>query len=118
MVNPDNPLECISKDDLCAIAGPESESNTWEDTSSRYILGSTTTGWPSELLMLPEPNGTYGSFIEIVLEKKAEARAVEGLVSLLVDENGDDVFIRTDYAGQPDDNVIIEGIASSSNGFG
>ena len=25
MVNPDNPLECISKDDLYAIAGPESE---------------------------------------------------------------------------------------------
>ena len=34
MVNPDNPLECISKDDLYAIAGPESEGNTWEDAQA------------------------------------------------------------------------------------
>tara|TARA_B100001175_G_C19483142_1_gene628246 strand:- start:738 stop:1874 length:1137 start_codon:yes stop_codon:yes gene_type:complete len=122
MVNPDNPLECISKDDLYAIAGPESEGNTWEDAQAlASSLGSTTTGWPSGTIDVIAPgteSGTYGSFIEIVLEKKAEARAEEGAVSLLVDENGDDVFIRTDYAGQPDDNVIIEGIASSSNGFG
>ena len=57
-------------------------------------------------------SGTYGSYIEIVLEKAAEERAEEGQILLKQDENGDDIFIRTDFAGQPDDNVIIEGIAS------
>ena len=50
--------------------------------------------------------------------KAAEERAEEGQILLKQDENGDDIFIRTDFAGQPDDNVIIEGIASSTNGFG
>ena len=122
MVNPDNPLECVSKDDLYAIAGPESEGNTWEEAQAlASSLGSTTTGWPSGTIDVIAPgteSGTYGSFIEIVLEKKAEARGEEGAFTLVQDENGDDILIRTDYAGQPDDNVIIEGINSSANGFG
>ena len=123
MVNPDNPLECVSKDDLYAIAGPESEGNTWEEAQAlASSLGSTTTGWPSsgtiDVIAPGTESGTYGSFIEIVLEKKAEARGEEGAFTLVQDENGDDILIRTDYAGQPDDNVIIEGINSSANGFG
>ena len=122
MVNPSNPLECISKQDLYAITGPESENNTWAQANAlANELGSSTTGWPSGTIEIIAPgteSGTYGSYIEIVLEKAAEERAEEGQILLKQDENGDDIFIRTDFAGQPDDNVIIEGIASSTNGFG
>ena len=122
MVNPSNPLECISKQDLYAITGPESENNTWAQANAlANELGSSTTGWPSGTIEIIAPgteSGTYGSYIEIVLEKAAEERAEEGQIQLKQDENGDDIFIRTDFAGQPDDNVIIEGIASSTNGFG
>lgn len=122
MVNPNNPLECVTLEDLYAISGPESEGNTWEDAAALAAeLGSPTEDWPSGTIEIIAPgteSGTYGSYIEIVLEGIADERAEAGAVTLAQDENGDDIFIRTDYAGQPDDNVIIEGISGSENGFG
>jgi phosphate transport system substrate-binding protein len=122
MVNPSNPLECVSFADLYALSGPESEGNTWEDAGTFATeLGSTTTGFPSgevEVIAPGTESGTYGSYIEIVLEGLSEERAEAGDYTPQVDENGDDILIRTDYAGQPDDNVIIDGIAGTDTAFG
>ena len=122
MVNPSNSLECVTLDDLYAISGPESEGNTWEDASAFATeLGSTTEGWPTGTVEVIAPgteSGTYGSYIEIVLEGLGEERAEAGEYEPQIDENGDPVLIRTDFAGQPDDTVIIEGISSTENAFG
>ena len=122
MVHPSNPLECVNVSDLYAISGPESEGNTWEDAAALAAeLGSDTTGFPTGDVALIAPgteSGTYGSYVEIVLEKRGEVRAEVGDFEPETDENGDPVFIRTDFAGQPDDNVIIEGIAGTNNAFG
>ena len=53
-----------------------------------------------------------------MLEGLGEERAEAGEYEPQIDENGDPVLIRTDFAGQPDDNVIIEGISSTENAFG
>jgi phosphate transport system substrate-binding protein len=50
-------------------------------------------------------SGTYDSFIEIVLEDVADERSQEDL-------------IRTDFAGQAEDNIIVQGIAGSDSSFG
>ena len=122
MVHPDNPLECVSLTDLYAIAGPESENNTWEDAATFAAeLGSATGGFPSgdvDVIAPGTESGTYGSFIEIVLEGLGEERLEAGEYEAQIDENGDPILIRTDYAGLPDDNVIIEGISSTPAAFG
>ncbi len=122
MVAPSDPLECVTLADLYAILGPESEGNTWEEAAAFAAeLGSTTEGWPEGTVQVIAPgteSGTYGSFIEIVLEGPAEERLEAGEFEAQVDENGDPVLIRNDFAGQPDDNVIIEGIASTDSAIG
>ena len=122
MVNPNNPLECVSLADLYAISGPESEGNTWEEAAAFAAeLGSTTEGWPTGTVDVIAPgteSGTYGSYIEIVLEDNAEGRAENGDYTPQKDENDDDILIRTDYSGQPDDNVIIDGISGTEAAFG
>ena len=121
MVHPNNPLECVEFADLYAISGPESVGNTWGDAEALAAsLGSGTTGWPSGDVAVIAPgteSGTYGSYIEIVLEGLAEERAESG-DNTAVDGAGDPMLIRDDYAGLPDDNVILEGIASTENAFG
>ncbi|MEZ5168662.1 MAG: substrate-binding domain-containing protein [Acidimicrobiales bacterium] len=122
LVNPSDPLTCVSFADLYAIAGPESEDNTWEEAASLAAeLGSTTADWPTGPVQVVAPgteSGTYGSFIEIALEGTAEERLDAGAFEAKTDENGDPVLIRSDYAGQPDDNVIIQGIEGTENSFG
>lgn len=135
LVSPDNPLECVSFADLYAVSGPETEGATWEEAQAFAEgaegadgLGSTSgQTWPTGTIDIIAPgteSGTYGSYIEIVLEDNALARSdIEdedgaGYYTPETDENGDPVLINSSYAGQPDDNVIIEGIASTQNGFG
>lgn len=122
MVHPNNPLDCVNLTDLYAIAGPESEGNTWDSASALASeLGSGTSAFPTGDIDIIAPgteSGTYGSFIEIVLEHTAEERAEAGAYTPKLDENGDDALIRTDFAGQPDDNVILDGIANSNAAFG
>ncbi len=123
MVNPSNPVSCLSLADLYGIAGPESEGNTWADaqTLAGEVGTSAVDGYPEGTIEVIAPgteSGTYGSFEEIALEGTAETRLEEGDFEVKTDENGDPALIRTDYAGQPDDNVIIDGIANTPNGFG
>ncbi len=52
-------------------------------------------------------SGTYDSFIEIVLEGQAEENGIE-----------EEPFIRQDFSGNADDNVLIQGITGSDSSFG
>ena len=113
MTSPANTaVECLSFVDLYALLGGSSEGfENWNDASDLAAeLGSTVAPFPDANLDISAPgteSGTYDSFIEIVLEGIGEE--VEG-------EDG--TFIRTDFSGNADDNVIIEGIAGSDTSLG
>lgn len=112
MTNPNNDLACVNFLDLYALLGGESEGfDTWGDAEELAAELGSTTVFGEGGLSISAPgteSGTYDSFIEIVLEKTAEAR------------QGDEAarFIRTDFAGNADDNVIIEGIAGNDTSIG
>lgn len=113
MTNPDNAaVECLSFPDLYALLGGQSEGfRKWNDASGLGAeLGSTLVPYPDAELSISAPgteSGTYDSFVEIVLEGIGVER--EG-------ENGQ--FIRQDFAGNADDNIVIEGIAGSDSSLG
>jgi phosphate transport system substrate-binding protein len=113
MTSPANEaVACLSFVDLYALLGGSSEGfGNWSDANDLATeLGSTVAPFPDAPLEISAPgteSGTYDSFIEIVLEGIGEE--VEG-------EDG--TFIRTDFSGNADDNVIIEGIAGSDTSLG
>jgi len=113
MTSPANTaVECLSFADLYALLGGSSEGfDNWSDADGLAAeLGSTVAPFPDAPLDISGPgteSGTYDSFIEIVLEGIGEE--VEG-------EDGR--FIRTDFSGNAQDNVIIEGIAGSDSSLG
>ncbi len=114
-------IECLDFHDLYAIFGVESdEVRTWEDAAAFAAeLGSMTTTWPTGDLAITAPgdeSGTWGSFIEIVLEDIQEERA-EGGSEAAAEEPG----TRTPgdvYVASPNDNVIIDGVGGNPNGIG
>ncbi len=113
MTNPANDaIDCLSFPDLYALLGGQSEGfENWSDADGvAAAVGSTVTPYPDAPLDISAPgteSGTYDSFIEIVLE---------GIGSEQEGEDGQ--FIRQDFAGNADDNVIIEGIAGSDTSLG
>ncbi|MEM7274520.1 MAG: substrate-binding domain-containing protein [Actinomycetota bacterium] len=113
MTNPNNTaIECLSFVDLYALLGGQSEGfENWSDASDLgAALGSDVAPYPDAPLVIAAPgteSGTYDSFIEIVLEGLGEEN-----------EGEDGQFIRQDFAGNADDNVIIEGIAGSDTSLG
>ncbi|MGI9597482.1 MAG: substrate-binding domain-containing protein [Acidimicrobiales bacterium] len=113
MTNPNNSaVECLSFPDLYALLGGQSEDfGNWSDASDLGAeLGSTVAPYPDAELSISAPgteSGTYDSFIEIVLEGIGEEQ-----------EGEDGQFIRQDFAGNADDNVIIEGVAGADTSLG
>lgn len=111
MTSPKNTaIECLSFADLYALVGGESGGfKKWSDAAPiAKELGSATT-FPDAPLSLTGPgteSGTYDSFVELALAKTAEKRGKK------------DAPIRTDYAGQAQDNVIIQGVAGSDSSLG
>ncbi len=113
MTNPNNTaIECLSFNDMYALLGGQSEGfENWSDAND---LGATVESsiapYPDAPLDISAPgteSGTYDSFIEIVLEGIGEEQ-----------EGEDGQFIRQDFSGNADDNVIIEGIAGSDTSLG
>lgn len=113
MSSPSNSaVECLSFVDLYALLGGQSEGfENWNDADSLAAeLGSDVAPYPAAPLDISAPgteSGTYDSFIEIVLEGLGEEN-----------EGEDGQFVRQDFAGNADDNVIIEGIAGSDTSLG
>jgi phosphate transport system substrate-binding protein len=102
-------VTCLSFADLYALLGPESQGfDDWSDAQALATeLGSTTT-LPSAPLVVTAPgeeSGTFGSFVELVIEEFNEDRDKEATT-------------RPDYTASANDNVIIEGIAGSPTSLG
>jgi phosphate transport system substrate-binding protein len=109
LVNPENPIECLSFADLYALVGPESQGfQNWQDAQPLATqLGSDTQfpDLPLEITAPGEESGTYDSFIELALGGIIEAQGTEEAT-------------RPDYSAQADDSVILQGVEGSEGGFG
>jgi phosphate transport system substrate-binding protein len=105
----ENSIECLTFADLYALLGPESQGfDNWSDAQAIATeLGSSTQlpDAPLEITAPGEESGTFGSFVEIVIETFNEDR-------------GQDATTRPDYTASANDNVIIEGISGFSTSLG
>ena len=104
LTNPANEsVTCLTFEQIYALMGPEAEGTVanWSDADPSLPDASLDISAPG-----PE-SGTYDSFIEIVLEGQAEENGVT-----------EEPFIRQDFSGNADDNVLIQGITGSDSSFG
>ncbi len=111
-------VECLSFVDLYALLGPDATGvNNWsgatdsadEIATTVTDLGAVNTPYPDASLTVTAPgeeSGTFDSFVEIVIESVGDELGVE------------DANVRPDYTASPNDNVIIEGIASNPTSLG
>lgn len=113
-----NAVECVSFSQIYALLSEEATGfDSWADANALLAeMGSTAGELPDAPLDIfgpGEESGTFDSFGEIVIE--AVAKGKTGLDT----EARDFVkMIRPDYTSSPNDNVIIEGIASSDTSLG
>lgn len=93
-------VDCLTFGHLFDLIGPNGQgTKTWAEASSDL---------PDEALTIfgpGEESGTFDSFVEIVLEDLAEEAGVEPTT-------------RTDYNPSENDNVILQGIQSSTTSLG
>jgi phosphate transport system substrate-binding protein len=103
-------VDCLSKADLYALIGPESEGfDNWSDANELDQELGGDGNFPNAPLDLVGPgqeSGTWGSFIELALKDIAEQRGQP------------DDTTRTDYQTSGNDNVIIQGIEGSDSSLG
>jgi phosphate transport system substrate-binding protein len=104
-------LECLSFADLYALVGPESEGfDNWSDGQAiATALGSKTQlpNAPLEISGPGEESGTYDYFVEKIVTPFTEKRSQDP-------KSG----TRKDYNSNPNDNVIVEGIAGTDTSLG
>ncbi|MFT5203116.1 MAG: phosphate transport system substrate-binding protein [Candidatus Aldehydirespiratoraceae bacterium] len=109
-------IECVSFNDLYALISEEAfGSDNWADANTITADWGGTV-FPDAALDIFAPgqeSGTYDSFAEIVLESVAK-----GKTGLEVDDRAFEDTIRPDYTASSNDNIIIEGIASSQYSLG
>jgi phosphate transport system substrate-binding protein len=116
MTNPANTdVTCLSFADLYALVGPESQGFAkWTDAQAlAKELGSNTTFPDADLAVTGpgEESGTYDSFVELALDKIADPRGK-------LDPETKHTTTRPDYASNPNDNAIIEGITAAPASLG
>lgn len=112
-------IECVSFGDLWVLLGPDATGrNNWSDANAAAeelraavgdALGTINAPYPDASLTVTAPgeeSGTYDSFVEIVMGAGAEATESE------------EEDVRPDYVASPNDNVIVEGIASNPTSLG
>jgi phosphate transport system substrate-binding protein len=103
-------VNCLSKADLYALIGPESEGfDNWSDANALDKELGGDGNFPNVPLDLVGPgqeSGTWGSFIDLVIKDIAESRGAP------------DDTTRTDYQSSGNDNVIIQGIEGSDSSLG
>ncbi len=109
-------IDCLSFNDLYALLSDEAIGfGSWSDANALTSEWSGTEfpNAPLDVFGPGEESGTFDSFNEIVIESVGKGKT--GL-----DPDGRDFadIIRPDYTSSPDDNVIVEGIASSQYSIG
>ena len=114
LVNPANPIECLSFADLYALVGPESQGfANWQDAQPLATqLGSDTQfpDLPLEITAPGEESGTYDAFLDLA---GIEDIALEQGLS-----EDDAAALRKDYQASPDDNVIIAAMEGAESPLG
>lgn len=108
-------IECVNFADIWALLGPEAEGfEQWSDANELGEKhGALGVPYPDAPLVVTAPgeeSGTYGSFIELTLERFVEE---EGLAKY-----AEEVTPRPDYQASANDNVIIEGVAGTPSSLG
>jgi phosphate transport system substrate-binding protein len=102
-------VECVTKGDLYALIGPESEGfDSWADANAMATELGGKAGFPDAPLEIFGPgaeSGTFDSFNEMAFKKISKAR-------------GTDYLARADYVSSSDDNVILRGIQGSDTSLG
>jgi phosphate transport system substrate-binding protein len=102
-------VDCLTFADIYALLGPESQGfDNWSDAQALAAELGSSTQLPDAPLVVTAPgeeSGTFGSFVEIVVETFNEDR-------------GQDATTRPDYTASANDNVIIEGIAGTASSLG
>jgi phosphate transport system substrate-binding protein len=113
ITSPQNPIECLNKDDLWALFGAESNGiTTWQDAETfAHEMGSTT-DFPDGDIAITAPgteSGTYSSFIDLALASAAEERGVDAATRDPVPPT---------YVGAANDLVIIQGVSQFPTSIG
>lgn len=102
-------VTCLTFADLYALLGPESQGfDNWSDAQAIATELGSPTQLPDAPLVVTAPgeeSGTFGSFVELVIETFNEDR-------------GQEATTRPDYTTSANDNVIIEGIAGTETSLG
>ena len=111
-------VECVSFSQIYALLSEEATGfDSWADANALLAdMGSTAGELPDAPLDIfgpGEESGTFDSFGEIVIEAVAK-----GKTGLDTEAREFVKSIRPDYTSSPNDNVIIEGIASSDTSLG
>jgi phosphate transport system substrate-binding protein len=111
MTSPENTaITCLDSRDLYALLGPESQGfANWSDANPlAEEIGAGHAPYPDMPLDITAPgeeSGTYDAFIELALGD-------------VIEERGTEEATRPDYPSSPNDNVIIEGIATAPTSLG
>lgn len=110
-INDTTGVTCLSFADLYALVGPESEGfDNWSAAQTIATeLGSKTT-LPTAALEISGPgeeSGTYDYFVEKIVTPFTEVRGQDKKAGT-----------RKDYNSNPNDNVIVEGIAGTDTSLG
>ena len=109
-------IECVSFNDLYSLLSEEAfESDNWADANSLTAMwgGQTFPELKLDVFGPGEESGTFDSFGEIVIESVAKGKTGLGTESREFVKT-----IRPDYTSSPDDNVVMEGIESSTYSLG
>ncbi|MEP7158932.1 MAG: substrate-binding domain-containing protein [Chloroflexota bacterium] len=118
MTHPDTAIDCLTKADLYALFGPESDTFAkWSDAQALATeLGSTTT-LPDLSLQVTAPgeeSGTYDAFLEL------SGITTTGTERAKFDETHPPALRLPgpNYTASPDDNVIVAGVEAGAGSLG
>ena len=118
MTHPDTPINCLTKADLYALFGPESDTfANWSDAQALATeLGSATT-LPSLALQITAPgeeSGTYDAFLELsgITATGTERAKFDDTHPAALRLPG------PNYTASPDDNVIVAGVEAGPGSLG
>jgi len=118
MTHPETPIECLTKADLYALFGPESDSFAkWSDAQALATELGSTTVLPDLALQITAPgeeSGTYDAFLELAgITATGTTRG-----KFDADHPAALRLPGPNYTASPDDNVIVAGVESGAGSLG
>lgn len=118
MTHPDTPIDCLTKADLYALFGPESDAfANWKDAQALATELGSATQFPDMALQITAPgeeSGTYDAFLEL------SGITVTGTDRAKFDDDHPAALRLPgpNYTASPDDNVIVSGVEAGAGSLG